>query len=149
MTDLFLKVINTSLLGSFVIIVLSLFKKLIKKQYSVQWEYIIWFVLTVRMLIFVSLPLPSLTIPVQAPIIETTIDQTNAEKSLNKIPQDKEKIDKKFPPIQINKQQDKKVSTFSFSAFILPAFTAIWILGTFLFLFFHTFSYLIFLKKVK
>lgn len=120
--NIFSSIIEISLTSS-IIILLLLVTPFIQKKYTAKWRYILWFILTIRLIIPFNITLPTtpvkLAIPTNTLSINQTINNNQSVVSLTDLAQ--------LP--QIQKTQEK---SHNYSLIVILSYG--WLLGTSIFL---------------
>ena len=77
--NLFLNVIEITISTSFIIVSLLIISPLLKKKYTAKWQYLIWLIISIKLLIPFKLSLPEefLKIPIPISIDTNEYKETN------------------------------------------------------------------------
>lgn len=156
MNNLFLTVVSLSIICSFIILCVILLNKILWRNYSSQWKYIIWAVIALRLIIPVNISV--IDIPGILNVDSTfgnfiqsadTTGNSNSLKPSDNLLEENEQItadvidiaDNTNPSEVVTQQEisdDESVTIQTFLPFsILDILTVIWIVGAFLFLSYH------------
>ena len=168
LNNLFFTVFSLSVMGSFLIICVILLNKIFRINYSRRWLYIIWAVITIRLIIPVNIGI--IDIPKIANsngiIASNSMKHANTIKELNDIkPSNTISADNKQITADINDIEDNMdssdvairgealkvnnlVKNVSLFFPVWNVVTVIWVVGTILFLIYHLGAYFSYRKKI-
>lgn len=162
-------ILETSIFCSIIILLVACLCKFTNKNYSSKWKYFIWLLLAIRMLLpfnFQLVEMPSLLPAAPTNMISsdssaridnlintqdtiTNIQNTNELSASSTVSQNTHKTtDSEHTSFLQNSENSPSMipnADFNYVSF----FTMLWIAGVIIFLFYHAFSYMIFLKTVK
>lgn len=148
MAQIFLGFLLTSLVGTGLALILTLFKPITRKTFSGGWHYYMWLVVLIVMILPIRLSLPQtseIAPTVFEPIVNT--DNQNLDFDTHIVPDIEQKT--------IIEEQDivtTKISVFQtvkdFVSSKLELIGFIWIIGAMLIFFIKILSYIIFLSKI-
>lgn len=137
--QLFFNVLEVSLTVSPVLLLLFLFSRRISRAYSAKWNYFVWLLLAVRMLLPFNFTFPSAPVAIQVP-----------EQILQPIAGEQAVFGVSSQSIGQSAAAASASAVSSPAAFsVLQIATLLWICGVVLFLFFHFAGYALFLRRVK
>lgn len=139
---LFLNILEISLIMSVFILIMYALTPILDKKYVPRWKYYVWLVITIRLLIPITYTIPEAPFHVSAVQISPDGNIRN-ELLSNDIISNEIKS-----PMDIENQNEKKESSIN-EISIFQIGTVLWIVGAFIFSFYHVFGYLFFVKNIK
>lgn len=167
MINLFLTMLNLSIIGSIGILCVILLNKIFSKNYSRRWVYIIWAVIAIRLMIPVNINVinisdfiktdAAITNSIQTPgntnsnDLKQISNQSAANESLTANTSDMEASQNSSNAIASNDfhmNQGTKISTLV-SYLVVAVISIIWLIGVILFLLYHLIAYFSFRSKIK
>lgn len=167
MNNLFRQIVEISLTCSLIILAIGLCSKLTLKKYSVKWQYLIWLVLTIRLIIpitphWISVPIPNFETYIsnksQEEVTPTVTTKTLTKETVENStfsPLEKISTNSKTEVIQSQIENQNKEDTISSTKVnhpIIPfdqLLTYVWLIGFILYFSYHFISYFAFLRKIK
>lgn len=138
LAELIMTVTEISITASIAIILLMLASPFIKKHFKAKWRYIIWLVLSFRLIIMFNISLPeppvNLTIPLDTATIRTVDDVVNAAQPVLLTGQKTQDI-----------MQSDPIHTYS----LLEVLAYVWLIGIAIFILYQFAAYISFKRKIK
>ncbi len=169
MNNLFLTILSLSIIGSIAIVFVILLNKIFRKNYSRRWIYIIWGVIAVRLIVPVQINVIDITdlfktdgaitsSSIQSPAVDynKNVTQQNSNESVKNVNNKTDMTNhntssttsKVLTQNTIHKNQGITISTF-ISSHVLDFISIVWLMGTILFLLYHSLVYLSFRVKIR
>ncbi len=168
MSNLFLTILSLSLIGSIAILFVILLSKIFRKNYSRQWIYIVWAVIAIRLIIPVQINVINVSDflkseGVAAHSLQTPSGDYNyndsQQGSNTPVKNENKTTDKTSQNTSLNasnsilqntshKNQSNTISTI-ITKYVLDVISIVWLIGTILFLLYHSLMYLSFRIKIN
>lgn len=151
--NIFVTLIGISIPISIIISIISITTPLMKKKYAAKWRYMIWIILSIRLIIPLNIALPSSPVNITVPENTITFGQPDNTENFNQINTDNEENE-----ININNKSDQKketqAQTASLAKYRQPVsvwnvFAIIWLVGMIFFILRQMLEYISFKKKMK
>lgn len=141
--NLFLNILEISIMMSVVILFVYAISPIFEKKYSARWKYYIWVLITIRLIIPITYSIPDAPIHINT---EQMVQESSTLQSLllsNNTLTDEMQNTKAIFSSEENK--DRPTDTIS----LLQIGTTLWVIGIFVFSFYHIIGYFIFAKTIK
>jgi len=143
MANILLNMFENSIPVSVIIMLLILLRGILNKRYTAKWQYWVWVVITIRLLVPFDISIPDFTAPISVPVdnivVYYNVEYEEAQQDfMETVPENNEEI---IPPQDITAEENDRPllntatevlgkSTIAISDILC----AIWICGTFLLL---------------
>ncbi|HCL02101.1 MAG TPA: hypothetical protein DHW61_06730 [Lachnoclostridium phytofermentans] len=135
--NLFISIIEISLSSSIIILILLLIAPFIKKRYVAKWRYILWFILTIRLIIPFNFTLPNTPVKLIIPSNTLSTNQPINNQNIVSLTELAEK--------PRNQNTSERIHSYS----VTKILSYIWLIGALLFIFRIIIIYSMFHKKMK
>lgn len=140
--NLFLNILEISLIMSFFILITYAITPILDKKYVARWKYYVWLVITIRLLIPITFTIPDAPFHVSA----VQISEANIR---NELLLSKDVINDEIQSSKVVENQSKKKENYLDEISLVHIGIVLWIIGAFIFLFYHLFGYITFVKSIK
>lgn len=158
MINVFIEVLEVSILSAFLICVVLIVNRVLGNRYSLRWIQAIWLLLAIRLLLPVNVI--SITVPTQAKALNTIVKSVEEnQKIVNPgLPKQgstrKNSTDHKGTDVNVNEDYDIQVSgkastLLTIIRYSFIGISYIWVLGVILQFIRYSISYIIFIRKLN
>ncbi len=136
---LFISTVEISLSSSLIIIVLLLISPFIKKVYISKWRYLLWLILTIRLIIPFNITLPSTPVNITIPTNITNFNPVNEPITNGNV----------IPQAELTEPQLPTAPVPSHNYTLIEILSYVWLLGAIIFIFRIIIAYIRFHYKMK